>query len=183
MFWSVIVPVVIAAASLTVAILSNRDDLADVLGRPFRRRTATWRQFRNGVKKIEGLIQRDGYRPDVVVGIGRGGAIFAGWLAGNLTLPVAIVNWRGWRQDNVRNVEVDISVASLDVKGKSVLIAESRAKTGETCKKVKEYIESLGPRDVSIAALYREANSQIKPDYCAYDNVKSVRDPLWKSLV
>jgi hypoxanthine phosphoribosyltransferase len=38
-------------------------------------------------------IERDGWRPNVVVGIGRSGAIWGGWLAGNLgSVPIYVID-------------------------------------------------------------------------------------------
>lgn len=60
----------------------------------------TWIRLRlRGLREIEVIgeqliaqMEAKGYRPDLVVGIGRGGAFTGGWLAGNLgTFPIEVV--------------------------------------------------------------------------------------------
>lgn len=49
-----------------------------------------WRRVTAGVKQIIKLIQQEDYRPDIVVGLGRGGFVVAGILSGNLGIvPLA----------------------------------------------------------------------------------------------
>lgn len=58
-----------------------------------RRRGVSWSEAFRVAERVLTQIEHSDWRPDIVVGIGRSGAIWAGWMAGNLgSLPVAVVD-------------------------------------------------------------------------------------------
>ena len=130
-----------------------------------------------GVSKIEHYVSRDqNFRPEVVVGIGRGGAAFYGLVARKLGLPLCIINKRYKEKGGI---EIDVSIANYNLKGRSVLLLEAFSRTGDTGLIAKAYIDSLNPKKSKIGVLYRRKTSRLLPEYVAYDNIRHAYIPPW----
>jgi hypoxanthine phosphoribosyltransferase len=68
-----------------------------------------------------------------------------------------------------------ISPLTDSVDGESVLVLDDIADSGNTLIKSKEYLLTLGARDVGIATIYTKPRSNIKPDYFAQE----VKNDVW----
>lgn len=73
-----------------------------------------WRRTFTAATNLLNTIEQDSWKPQIIVGLGRSGAIWAGWLAGNLgSLPVIVID---------RQFRVDGNVRHLDLLGGTTLI-------------------------------------------------------------
>ncbi len=127
----------------------------------------SWNElFWNTVKLAE-MIEKDCFKPDVIVAIARGG-----WIVGRLLSDLL-------KQPNVANMRVqfyqDIGVTSrapvitqpvsINVKGLKVLLVDDVADTGESLKTAYDHLVEAGASEVRTATLYYKPWSKFKPDY------------------
>ena len=139
---------------------------------------ANWKEMERGAEKIKDYVCRDqNFQPDVVVGIGRGGAAFYGLVARKLGVPLCIINKKDREEDG--ELEIDESMTNYNLEGRRVLLLEAFSRAGNTGLKVKKYIENLNPKKLKIGVLYRRKTSKLPPDYVAYDNIRYAYIPPW----
>jgi hypoxanthine phosphoribosyltransferase len=126
-----------------------------------------WNQIYRMLLNLAGKIRKNGFKPDIIVGVSRGG-----W-------PPARVLSDLMDNSNLANVRAEfyLGVAetkeepvltqpvSMKVAGKKVLVVDEVADTGKSLKLVKEHIIEQGAREVKIATVYYKPWSIVKPDY------------------
>lgn len=112
-------------------------------------------------------IRKSNYRPDLILGISRGG-----W-------PPARVISDFLENPNIANIKVefytDISKMSKEpiitqtistpVEGKSILLVDDVADTGKTLKLVYNKLIENNAKDIKVATLYYKPKSIFKPDF------------------
>jgi hypoxanthine phosphoribosyltransferase len=127
----------------------------------------TWNQIYDMLLDIAEKIRKNGFKPDIIVGVSRGG-----W-------PPARVLSDLMNNPNLANVRAEfyLGVAetkdepvltqpiSMEVAGKKVLVVDEVADTGKSLKLVKEHIIEQGAKEVKIAAVYYKPWSIVEPDY------------------
>jgi len=130
----------------------------------------TWDQIYEMLLNLAERIRRDGFLPDIIVGISRGG-----W-------PPARVMSDLLETAELANVRVEFYVGvaetkkepvitqpiSLPVKYKNVLILDDVADTGQSLKLVRNHITKRRAKAVKTATIYYKPWSVIVPDY--YEN-------------
>jgi len=113
------------------------------------------------------MIERSGFKPDLIVGIARGGWIPARLLSDFLSNP------------NITSIKVEFYVGigetmnepvvtqdiPVDVRNLKVLVVDDVADTGKSLKLVKEKLESMGAKEVRVATIYYKPWSIFKPDF------------------
>jgi hypoxanthine phosphoribosyltransferase len=127
----------------------------------------TWNQIYKMLLNLAEKIRKNGFKPEVIVGVSRGGWPPARVLSDLLGNP------------NLANVKAEfyLSVAetkgepaltqpvSTAVSGMRVLVVDEIADTGESLKLVRAHLFERGATDVKIATVYYKPWSIIKPDY------------------
>ena len=112
-------------------------------------------------------IRKDRYKPDIIVGVARGG-----W-------PVARIMSDLLENPEIANVKVEfyLGVAetkgepmitqpvSVSMKGKNVLLVDDVADTGKSLALVKKHLTEQGAANVKIATIYYKPWSILKPDW------------------
>ncbi len=132
------------------------------------REILTWQGFGDASRKLARAIAVDGYEPDLILSIARGGL----FVAGSLGYALSVKNL------HVMNVEfydgvgstLDMPVmlppvpSAVDFSAKKVLIADDVADTGKTIELVYNFIkDQVG--DVRSAVIYEKPWSVIKCEY------------------
>lgn len=139
----------------------------------------TWNQIYKMLIKITEKIRKDCFKPDIIVGVSRGGWPPARVLSDLLENP------------NLANVKVEfyVSVAetkgeptltqpvSVNVAGKKVLVVDEVADTGKSLQLIKQHLQKEGAVEVKIAAVYLKPWSIIKPDYYARETSRWIVFP------
>jgi hypoxanthine phosphoribosyltransferase len=112
-------------------------------------------------------IRQSGFKPDVIVGITRGGWIPARVLSDLLEIPdLATVRVEFYLDiAKTRNEPFLTQGVSAVVEGKKTLIVDDVADTGKSLQLAREHILQRGATEVRIATMYRKPSSLIKPDY------------------
>jgi hypoxanthine phosphoribosyltransferase len=129
----------------------------------------TWNKIYLMLLRLAQEIKKDSFKPDIIVGVSRGGWPPARVLSDLLNNP------------NLANVKVEfyLGVAetkgeptltqpvSVNVAGKKVLIVDEVADTGKSLKLIKEHLAKEGATEVKVATIYYKPWSIITPDYYA----------------
>jgi uncharacterized protein len=127
----------------------------------------TWNQIYDMLLCLAQKIVRDGYKPDVIVGVARGGVVPARILVDFLGVSVlAVVGVEFY---------VDVAQAGFEpvlkqglpvsVAGKKTLVVDDIADSGRSLKLVKAYVQQQGSVEVKTATLYAKEGSIVTPDY------------------
>ena len=132
------------------------------------RENLTWQAFGDASRAMAQLIADDGFRPDVILAIARGGL----FVAGALGYALAVKNL------HVMNVEFYNGVGStldmpvmlppvpqaVDFSAKKVLIADDVADSGRTLELVYSFVRDY-VEEARTAVVYEKPKSSIKCDY------------------
>ena len=112
-------------------------------------------------------ICQSGFKPDVIVGVTRGGWVPARILSDLLEIPnlatVRVEFYFGVAE--TRNEPALTQGVSARVLGKKTLVVDDVADTGRSLQLVKEHLLQQGAAEVQIATLYYKPLSAAKPDY------------------
>jgi hypoxanthine phosphoribosyltransferase len=127
----------------------------------------TWDLIYNMLLNLAEKVRKNGFKPDVIVGVSRGGWPPARVLSDLLNNP------------NLANVRAEFYVGVAETKGKPaltqpvsisvarkrVLVVDEVADTGKSLKLVKDHIIEQGATQVKIVTVYYKPWSIVKPDY------------------
>lgn len=134
----------------------------------------TWNEFYDLARTLSREIKASGWRPDLVVAIGRGGYVPArvvcDFLVHDQLTSIKVEHW-GIAAQKRDHAVVRFPLAT-DVSGERVLIVDDVTDTGETLTVAVGYIESLGPMEVRTAVLQHKTRSAFKPDFYAEEMVE-----------
>lgn len=116
-----------------------------------------WNELSQEVKILAGKITK---KPDMIVGIVRGGLIPSRLLSSNL----GVKEMYALTVKKVGNERKVTSEVSENLNGKRILLVEDMLETGKSLLVAKQYLESKGAT-VETACLYTMPISEVKPDY------------------
>lgn len=129
----------------------------------------SWEESALLARQLAGAIRADGYRPDLVIAIGRGGYVPArvvcDCLLHNMLTSMKVEHW-GIAAHKKEEVLVRFPLA-VDIKGMDVLIVDDVTDTGDTLATTVAHVTSLGPGEVRTAVLQHKDTSRFTPDYFA----------------
>jgi hypoxanthine phosphoribosyltransferase len=132
------------------------------------RETLTWSDFGIASRQLAQSIAADGFRPDLILAIARGGLFAAGALGYALDVKnLHVMNVEFYTGVNSR---LDMPVVlppvpqPVDLSGARVLVADDVADTGATLSLVKEFC-AAHVADVRCAVVYEKPTSTVKSEY------------------
>ena len=130
-----------------------------------------WKTLTN---EVEALAEKISSKPDIVIGITRGGLVPARLLSTFLEVKkmhcVSVV-----KSDEKRSVVTEITE---NISGKKVLLVEDMLETGRSLEVAKKYLEEKGA-NVKTACLYIVPITENKPDHYLRE-VDSVLEFPWE---
>jgi len=132
------------------------------------RETLTWETFGDASQELARVIADDGFRPDLILAIARGGLFVAGALGYALSVKnlhlmnVEFYNGVGSTLDMPVMLPPVPSV--VDFSQKKVLIADDVADTGKTLELVRGFVADQ-VAEVRSAVVYEKPTSLVKCDY------------------
>ena len=132
-----------------------------------------WSQIYDMLLNLAEKIRKSGFKPDVIVGVSRGGWPPARVLS-DLLSNSNLANVRAEFYLGVAETKGEPSLTqpvSIGVSGKKVLVVDEVADTGKSLKLVIKHIFERGAKEVRIAAVYYKPWSVVKPDF--YDRETS----------
>jgi len=128
----------------------------------------TWEQFGEAAREVGLAIIDDGYEPDLILSIARGGLGFGMALGYALAVKnLSVINvefYTGIDQRLEMPVVLPPTPAAVDLSGMKVLIADDVADTGRTLELVQEFCADH-VAEARTAVIYEKPISSIKPDY------------------
>ena len=132
------------------------------------RENLTWDTFGLAARELAQQVADDGFRPDLILSIARGGLLVAGALAYALAVKnVHVINVEFYTGVDER---LDMPVVlppvpqPVDLSGARVLIADDVADTGATLRLVKEFCADH-VADVRCAVVYAKPASIVDCEY------------------
>ncbi|MFG2023618.1 phosphoribosyltransferase [Streptomyces sp. NPDC048825] len=132
------------------------------------RENLSYEQFGGAVRELAQAIADDGYEPDLVLSIARGGVFVAGGLAYALDCKnLHLVNIEFYTGVGT-TLDMPVMLAPvpnvIDFTDKKVLIADDVADTGKTLKLVYDFcLEHVA--EVRSAVIYEKSQSLVKCEY------------------
>lgn len=129
----------------------------------------TWDDIHSSLLTLANKITESGFLPDMIVGIARGGWIVARILSDLLNVKdMASLKIEFYKSIGEKDRKPVITQpVSESPAGKTVLVADDVADTGESLILAKEHIESHGSRETRLATIHLKPWSKIKPEYYA----------------
>ncbi|WP_432502448.1 phosphoribosyltransferase [Kineococcus arenarius] len=133
------------------------------------REVLTWSAFGGAVRELATAIAQDGHRPDLLLGIARGGLPLAAGLAYALDVKeMATINVEFYTGVDSRLPEPVVLPPSVDLAelaGRRVLVVDDVADTGRTLAVVVDMVRAAGAEPRS-AVVYRKPTTRLEPDHC-----------------
>lgn len=133
-----------------------------------RRENLTWDLLGSATRELAARVVADGYEPDIILSIARGGVFAAGALAYALDVKnLHLVNVEFYTGVGT-TLEMPIMLAPVpnivDFTDKKVLVADDVADTGNTLRLVRDFCEDA-VADVRCAVIYEKPQSSVKCEY------------------
>ncbi|WP_330460393.1 phosphoribosyltransferase domain-containing protein [Streptomyces sp. NBC_00820] len=132
----------------------------------------SWHDLGTALDSIARSVRADGFTPDVVLGVARGGLLAASYLTCALDVPqMSLVRVRRTRDDSqyaAKRPPLLEQEGPVPKPGTAVLVVDDIVGTGATADVVREHLRTAGvtDTDVRFAALVRNHRSGYVPDYC-----------------
>ncbi len=144
---------------------------------PYQR--VSWRTAENTAKAIARQLALDKYMPTLILGIGRGGAIYGSLISGALGhVPLLVIDRKyEWKEiGRVSNLMLPVKIQPEYLE--RVLLTAGAAHSGGTMRKYHEYLEHMGAKQIKRAVLFLEEGSPIPVEYYGIkSSKKSTRLP------
>ncbi|GGY05224.1 MULTISPECIES: phosphoribosyltransferase [Streptomyces] len=132
------------------------------------RENLTYPIFGEAIRELAQTIADDGYEPDIILSIARGGVFVAGGLAYALDCKnIHLVNvefYSGVGETMEMPVMLSPVPDKIDFTNKKVLIADDVADTGKTLKLVHDFCKDH-VAEVRSAVIYEKSHSLVKCEY------------------
>jgi uncharacterized protein len=132
------------------------------------RETLTWADFGRACRELAVRIDADGFRPDIILAIARGGLFPAGALGYALDVKnLHVINvefYTGVDQRLAMPVVLPPVPKPIDLSGSRVLIADDVADTGATLRLVEDFCADH-VAEVRCAVIYEKSRSIVKCEY------------------
>jgi hypoxanthine phosphoribosyltransferase len=139
----------------------------------------TWNQIYAMLLSLAVNINKSGFKPELIVGVSRGGLIPARVLAdllGNTNLTsVGAELYSGVSKPKIEPTLTYPVSASVDKR--KVLVVDEVADTGKSLRLVREHLAQRGAEEVRIATVYIKPCSTVKPDYWVKETRKWIVFP------
>lgn len=151
---------------------------------PDQREILTYEGFGESIRDLAQLVADDGYRPDLILSIARGGLFVAGGLGYALdvkNLHVMNVEYYTGVQESL---ELPVMLPPVPkpgmLKGAKVLVADDVADTGATLRFVRDFVEDY-VADIRCAVIYQKPTSLVDCEYVWKRTDKWINFP-WSTL-
>jgi hypoxanthine phosphoribosyltransferase len=139
----------------------------------------SWEQIYEALLNLANRIRENDFKPDVIVGVSRGGWPPARIMSDLLENP-QLANVRAEFYLGVAKTKGDPVITqpvSTSVTGKKVLIVDEVADTGKSLRLVKSHLEEQGATEVNIMTIYYKPWSIVVPDWYAKETSRWIVFP------
>lgn len=127
-------------------------------------------EFVRGIKSIAKQIKDSGWKPDLIVGVVRGGSIPATYLSHILKTPVQMVHWSSRDSSAFGGNETNAWIPEEINLGTQVLLVDDIVDGGETIKQILadwqlSVRRRLCTENIKIASLFYNTEQDVAVDY------------------
>ena len=133
-----------------------------------KRLQMTWDELGIGARALAEQIAADGWKPDIILGIARGGLLVGGAISYTLdvknTFTMNVEFYTGIDERLEMPMILPPVPDLVDLGEASVLVADDVADTGQTLVLVKEFLAGK-VREVRVAVLYEKPGSVVSCEY------------------
>ncbi|MBD3173371.1 phosphoribosyltransferase [Candidatus Bathyarchaeota archaeon] len=134
---------------------------------PFECELLDWELFDRLAKTLANSIINDGYKPDFMVGLARGGWVLSRVLCDYLGVKDLVsLKVEHWGVTATPDGKAQIKYPfDIDLTGRDVLVVDDITDTGESMMIAVKYVQSKNPDQIKTAALRHIKESKFTPDY------------------
>ena len=145
----------------------------------FRCDMISWSEVQRLCQHLAGLIRESGYRPDLVVAIGRGGYVPARLICDCLhIMGLTSIKIEHYLSGADRQEEAVIRYPlKADIRGLRVLIVDDVNDTGDTLEVATQHLRTFQPGEIRTAVMHHKAVTRFNVDYYARKIIK------WRWLI
>ena len=128
-------------------------------------------------------IRKDQYKPEIIVGVSRGGWPPARVMSDLLQNPnLANLKVEFYRDIGVRNKKPRITQpVTMEVVGKRVLVVDDVSDTGHSLRVVANHLRRKPAKELKVCTIYLKPKSVFRPDYYSRTTSKWIIFP-WERL-
>ena len=128
----------------------------------------SWNEAYRLTKILAFKIKKSGFKPDLVIGIARGGLVPArvvcDFLLQKDLAAIKVEHWGIAATHGKAEIKFPLPI---DISGKKVLIVDDVADTGDTYSVTMDYVNGKNPSEIKSAVLHYKTRSTFVPDYWA----------------
>jgi hypoxanthine phosphoribosyltransferase len=127
----------------------------------------TWSEVQRQCQRLAGLIRESGYRPELVVAIGRGGYVPARLLCDYLhIMDLTSIKLEHYLSGADKQEQTLIRYPlKADIRGLRVLLVDDVNDTGDTLTAAVQHLQTFHPDAVRTAVIHEKDVSRISADY------------------
>ena len=136
-----------------------------------------WKQYNLIVEKLAIQIYKSGFKPDILIGIMRGGAPIIDVLSRVFKLKCAYLAVESYSGEGTENQQGELvfsremSSTIQEMKG-NILLCDDLSDTGVTLNKSIDWLKRYPPlkgniKEIKTAVLWKKKVSTFEPDFCA----------------
>jgi hypoxanthine phosphoribosyltransferase len=135
----------------------------------FRCELVSWPAVESWVDAIVAKMAGDGFAPDIVIGMLRGGMVPARLICDHLVVKnLFTVKTEHWGLTATKDGKAKLAQSlTVDVAGKKVLVVDDITDTGQSLTLARDHVRALAPSALKTATLLHIEHSLIAPDYFA----------------
>jgi uncharacterized protein len=143
----------------------------------------SWDEIYQMLLDLAQQIRRDQYKPDIIVGVSRGGWPPARVMSDLLQNPnLANMRVEFYKDIGVRNKQPRITQpVTMEVVGKRVLVVDDVSDTGHSLRVVANHLRRKPVKELRVCTIYMKPQSIFRPDYYARTTRKWIIFP-WERL-
>ena len=135
-----------------------------------------WKEYNLIVEKLAIQIHESGFKPNLLIGIARGGLPITDVLSRVFKLKCAYLAVESYSGEGTEDQQGDLvfsremSSTVQDMKG-NILLCDDLSDTGVTLNKSIDWLKKYEPvknyiKDIKTACLWKKKSSKFNPDYC-----------------
>ncbi len=133
----------------------------------FKATYVSWNDIERWSEGMLNMLISDNYKPDIIIGIARGGLVPARMMADYLFIKdLLTIKTEHWGLTaSMDGKAVLKGKLNYDISNKKVLIVDDITDTGESIKLGYDYIKSLNPAEIKTSSMLYVNSSSYVPDY------------------
>lgn len=136
---------------------------------PLRCELISWSEVERLCQRLAGLIRESGYRPDLIIAIGRGGYVPARLMCDWLhIMGLTSIKVEHYLPGANRQEETVIRYPlKADVSGLRVLVVDDVNDTGDTLEAATRHLQTFHPGEIRTAVMHHKVVTRFNADYYA----------------